>query len=89
MIQKKKDCGICSMRLSQPVYFLDAEMKIQIDAPNELTNRVYALRMKLALMLRVKFAEIHVLFTEGSIFGRVKNLQICTFSFECVDLKFC
>ena len=30
--------------------------EIQIPAPNELANRVYALRMKLALRLRIKLA---------------------------------
>ena len=57
-------------RLSARVSALGTEMKIEIHAPNKLTNRVYALRMKLYLKLRVKFAEMNVLFRE-------KHYKIC------------
>ena len=42
------------------VSFLDTQIKIQIRALNELTNKVYALRMK--------FKEMHVLFKKGNNF---------------------
>ena len=63
-IYSKKDVFIFT-RLSERVLFLDIEMKLQIFAPNELTNSVCALRMKLALRSRVKFGEIHARFREG------------------------
>ena len=37
-----------SARLSARISFLDTEMKIQIRAPNKLTNKVIALRMNVA-----------------------------------------
>ena len=49
------------------VSFLKTEMKIQIRAPNELTNRIYALRIMLALRLRMKLAEMHVLFRKRKL----------------------
>ena len=49
-------------RLSARVSFLDTEMKIQIRAPNKLTNKVTALCMKVAARWRMKLAEMHILF---------------------------
>ena len=54
-----------SARLSARVSFLGTEIKIQIHTPNELTYRVYTVRMKLALRLRMKLAEMHVIFRRG------------------------
>ena len=48
--------------ISARVSFLDIEMKIQIRAPDELTNRIYAWRMKLALRLNKNLTDVHVLF---------------------------
>ena len=54
-----------SARSSACVSSLDNEMKIQILTSKQLANRLYALRMKLTLRLRMKLAEMQVLFRKG------------------------
>ena len=56
-------------RLSARVSFLDTEMKIQIRAPNKLTNKVTALLINIAARWRMKLAEMHVLFRMGFSFS--------------------
>ena len=57
-----------SARSIARVSFLDTEMKIHIGKPNELTNRVNTLHMKLVLRLRMKLAEMHILFRKEYYF---------------------